>query len=493
VIIPHRHIIAERATRFDALASGGVLDALIIGGGISGGCLFDELCQRGYRVGLVDQNDFASGTSQASGMLIWGGLLYLKNLDLATVFRLCNARKDLLEKSPDRLAPLDMHYHAGANGAARKAFVWSGMQLYWLLGGRELMRPRWHLHGGETTMLYQEAMLRSSDSRFVIERITAHQPPDHIALNHCRVTVIRRDRSAGVWHVEMRDGIHGHEHTVRTKVLVNAAGVWADEVNRIAALDSPVRHVWSKGVYLALPRGPDAAHVYPMHGRDDVLTHVPWGPVSMWGPTETHTHDLNTGLVPNRDDVAFLLNHARTTLRGNHGGEDVVSIRCGIRPLAVSRDFNRDVYPLSLSRKHRIVCHRGQMALSLYGGKFTTGIRHANEAADALASWIKPARAPSRPPQSSPATATHPALGHEFVTPEWARDHECCATLDDYLRRRTNIAQWLPRMGLGRHNEHRDSLLPIAAAFADDPAGAGHILQVYEDRVCREYDPLLNL
>ena len=475
------------------MVNGGVLDALIIGAGISGAPLFDTLCQRGYRVGLVDQNDFSSGTSQASGMLIWGGLLYLQHLDLATVLHLCKARRHLLEKAADHVAPLDFHYHPGAHGPARKAFIWAGMQLYWLLGGCELMRPRWHRHGGETTMRYQEAMLRNSDSRFVIDRITAHRPPDHTALNHCRVTAIRRDPSAGLWHLEMKDKIHGHEHTVRSKVLVNAAGVWADEINHMAALDSPVKHVWSKGVYLAFPRGPDAAHVHPMDGRNDVLTHVSWGPVSMWGPTETLTHDLNEGLSPNRDDVRFLLDHARKTLGGNHAAEDVISIRCGVRPLAVPRNFNRDVYPLTLSRKHRIVCHRGQMALSLYGGKFTSGIHQATQAADMLSAWIPPTRPPSRPPKKPPEIATHDVLAHDFVTPEWARDHECCATLDDYLRRRTNIAQWLPRMGLGRNNEHLESLEKSATVFAADSPSAQHNLHAYENRVCSEYDPLLNL
>lgn len=475
------------------MVNGGDLDVLVIGAGISGAPLFDRLCRLGYRVGLVDQKDFSSGTSQASGMLIWGGLLYLKNLDFATVIRLCNARKNLLDQASGSVTPLDMHYHAGRNGFAHRWSVWTALQIYWLLGGCELMRPRRHRDGGKTSMLYQEAMLRTSDSRFVIDCISAHGSMNHIAINHCRVTGLKRDTSAGVWHVEMKDQITGVEHSVRCKVLVNAAGVWADEINRMAVLDSPIKHVWSKGVYLAFPRGPDVAHVHPMDGSDDVITHVPWGPVSMWGPTETRSHDLDEALVPNREDVGFLLKHARKTLRENCGAEDVVSIRCGVRPLAVPRHFNSDVYPLTLSRKHQSVCHRGQMAISLYGGKFTSGIHQAEQTADMIVSWIKPRHAPSCPRMPSPEMRLHEHLGHEFVTPEWARDHECCATLDDFLRRRTNIAQWIPRMGLGRSNEHRESLEKIATAFVADGKEAGRAINDYEDRVCHQYDPLLNL
>ena len=490
----NRHITTARASRFDAIENGGVLDALIIGAGIGGAPIYQELCQRGYRVGLVDKSDFASGTSQASGMLIWGGLLYLKSLDISTVIQLCRARKNLLGRSSHEVSPLDMHFLIGNGSVLRKALLWTGMQLYWLLGGCDLMRPRFMNDRNGSRMIYQEAMLRGSDSRFVIERIAAHDSPDCIAINHCRVTSACRDQSGGIWRIDLKDEISQREHSIRAKVMVNAAGVWADEVNRLACLDSPFKHVLSKGVYLAFPRAASSeARVYPMHGRNDILTHVPWGPVSMWGPTETRVLDLNEGFSPDRDDIGFLLDQARLNPGVPHRAEDVVSIRCGIRPLAVPRNFNRAVYPLSLSRKHQLVTHRERMALTLYGGKFTSGTESALHVAGLLNSWIKPRRPPSNPQTGTAETRMHDYLGHAFVSPEWARDRESCVTLDDYLRRRTNIAQWTPRMGLGRNDEHRNSLLEIAAVFTDHDQAAKEMLHAYEHRVRSLYDPLLDL
>ena len=92
------NMIDARNARFRNLTDGGPLDALIVGGGITGAPLYHTLCGRGYRVALIDKGDFASGTSQASGMLIWGGLLYLKNLEFATVVKLCRARSEWLER-----------------------------------------------------------------------------------------------------------------------------------------------------------------------------------------------------------------------------------------------------------------------------------------------------------------------------------------------------------------------------------------------------------
>ncbi len=485
--------LAQRAARFRSMAEGGPLDFLIVGGGISGAMLHDVLCRRGYRVAMVDKSDFASGTSQASGMLVWGGLLYLKNLDFATVASLCKARKALMEKCARQIKPLDIHYLTGGAPAASKAFVWAALQFYWLLGGCELDRPRFKKCPSGDALIYQEGMLCESDSRFVIDQIAAQDSEQSIALNHCRVATASRDSSHGLWRIGLNDELTGTEHQVTAKVLINAAGVWADELNRLAGLESRYKHVFSKGVYLAFPRGDSVeARIYPMLGRNDVLTHVPWGPVSMWGPTETSIQNMKAGFSADRDDVRFLLDQARRQLRGQHRAEDVVSIRCGIRPLVVPRNYNREEYPLSLSRRHQVEIHKEKMAITMYGGKFTSAMTVAEHTANLLKRWIPPARFSPPTRHHAPETRIHDGLGHAFVTPEWARDRESCATLEDYLRRRTNIAQWMPRMGLGHQNEQRDALLETASAFTDEPNHAEAMVCAYEQRVRSLYDPLLS-
>lgn len=488
----------HRERRFENLSSGDPLDVLIVGGGITGAPLYRELCGQGYRTGLVDKGDFASGTSQASGMLIWGGLLYLQNLDLFTVIKLCKARKELMTAFPEKISILDLRYLASATGGPKPVTVLLGLYAYWLLGGFALRRPTAGktTPGGQTWALgYQEGMLRESDSRFVIDLIRPFDSEHCIPLNYCCLTGVEFDPAQRVWTVALRDEMTGTEHWAKARVIVNGAGVWTDPVNRSLDLDSPYKHVFSKGVYVAFPRQAEQteAHIYPMRGVDDVLTHVPWGPVTMWGPTETAVQDLESGLSPNRDDIRFLLTNANHSLPRTVGPEDVVSVRCGVRPLVVPRDYSLHAYPLTLSRRHRMVLDNGRRAIALYGGKFTSSLGVAAHVAKQIGQWLPPRFTAPVERCEPPEMANHPTLQHGFVTAEWARDHEFCMTLEDYLRRRTPIAQWIPRMGLGRDGSERGTLKKLAEAFTSSPVEADAMVYTYEQHVRSMYDPLLEV
>jgi len=487
-------VLKSRDARFRNLSDGDPLDVLIVGGGMTGAPIYHELCRRGYRAALIDQGDFSSGTSQASGMLVWGGLLYLRNLDFPTVLKLCKARKALLKEFPDEVAVLDLQYRASSAGRMSPATVWLILHLYWLLGACALKRPTIATRERPDPG-YQEAMLRTSDSRFVIDRIRAFDSEHCLPLNYCRLVEAGFDRQQELWKVVLRDERTGTEHSASARTLINGAGVWTDEVNRLLALESPFKHVFSKGVYLTFPGGSrqSAAHVYPMHGENDVLTHVPWGPVMMWGPTETKILDLESGLAPNRDDIRFLLENASRSLPRKPGAEEVVSVRCGIRPLAVPRKYARDSYPLDLSRRHRVVVHGESRALSIYGGKLTSSIMMAGHVAKLIGRWVSPRLARPQADRTAPEVTRHPRLQHDFVTPEWARDHEFCLTLEDYFRRRTTIAQWTPRMGLDRNDAGLPALEHAACAFANSPAEATAMVHAYQRQVRTVYDPLLAL
>ncbi|MCL2643942.1 MAG: FAD-dependent oxidoreductase [Betaproteobacteria bacterium] len=491
--------VTTRDCRFQNLSNGEPLDVLMVGGGISGAPLYRRLCGLGYRVALIDKSDFSSGTSQASGMLIWGGLLYLKNFDLLTVIRLCKARKELMKDFPDAISVLNLRYLVSPSSRRTPATVLLGLYAYWFLGGFALKRPTMeklsppdHHH---PVLGYQEGMLRHSDSRFVIEQIRAHQSEHCIPINYCRLEAAEFSPDQRCWIVLLRDELTGREHSGKARIIINGAGVWTDEVNRLLAVESPYKHVFSKGVYLAFPRRTEQinAHIYPMQSEDDVLSYVPWGPVMMWGPTETAVQDLKSGLNPNREDIRFLLASANQTLSKKIGPQDVVSIRCGIRPLVVGRDYSRNVYPLELSRHHRVVLNKERQAISLYGGKLTSSFMVADYIAKCLRHWV-PARF-SQPAEFShpPQMTNHPGLQHDFVTAQWARDYEFCMTLEDYLRRRTTIAQWTPRMGLDRDGSERGSLRKLAETFTQEPAEAEAIVKAYEQQVRDTYDPLLTV
>jgi glycerol-3-phosphate dehydrogenase len=484
--------------------NGAHFDVAILGAGISGARIFHELSRCGYRVLLMDRGDFASGTSQASGMMIWGGLLYLKDFDFHTVINLCRSRDQLIEQLPGKVRAESLRYLSGVKSLRSRHFVRAGMLLYWLLGSssRRLPGREGTFSGLEMlkagrfreSLTVEEAVLKGSDCRFALEWILPFNGSRTVALNHCAVEVASFDQGCGRWQLELRDRLHGQEATTTASFVVNAAGVWADKLNASLGVESPYRHELSKGVYISFRR-PDCLRqifVFDTGENEEILTFVPWGPVALCGPTESRVTDISEGFAVSPDDVRYLLRLANQNLHASYGVEDIVSMRCGIRPLAVRRGSSNLVHPLELSRKHRVHHHLSRQAVAVYGGKLTSCGALAKEVFACVAPYL------SRPEQVSPPHApavpptTHfPGLSEPVPSPAWCRDHEHCHTLDDYLRRRTNIAQWIPRCGLGASSENLRTLREIALIFSSDESEADVAIAGYQDTVRERHDDIL--
>ena len=454
-------------------------DVTVIGGGISGARIYSELCSRGYRVLLIDKGDFGCGTSQASGMMIWGGLLYLKNLDFKTVYKLSKARDGMLAKFPDMVDSRSFRYMPCQTGGRNRMFVYWALVLYWLLGSRKRHFPKGEKEYSELKLVnsdqfkksltYEEAFLNLSDCRFVLHWLMAWQSERTIPLNYCSVK--QSSYKDNHWHLSIKDGLHNKEFECKSKFIVNAAGVWTDTVNSEFEVESIYRHRFSKGVYLNLPKPSEHLKtlIFEMGLHGDSLTYVPWGPVSMWGPTETPVENLTDAFIPDKNDIQFLLDSANKNLRRKFGISDIVSVRTGVRPLAVKKGFNKKVYPLNLSRKHLINKSTSKNFLSIYGGKLTSCGIIADEVAHYLTPHIKKT-AENKIEFIQPNNLIHfPKIKEELPSPEWCKKHEACHTLEDYLRRRTNISQWVANEGFGRNMENETLLKSMAETFT--PSG----------------------
>lgn len=488
----------KRSQQFEQLEHEPHFDVVVLGGGINGACLYDTLCRRGYKVLLVDKRDFASGTSQASGMMIWGGLLYLRNLDLRSAFQLSADRDRIICDKADWMAPTMMRYLPSAGMGRAKWWVQSGLWFYWLLGMGRRRAPRSELLFSELDMIkpgmvsgslaYEEAFLAQSDARFVYHWIASRRAEGQLALNYCDVGGEYFDTDKR-WHFQITDSISGKSHEVRSTMVINCTGVWTDQVNASFGITSPFRHAFSKGVYLGLPREEkhQSSLFFDLGEHHDVITHVPWGPISLWGPTETALQEIESGIHASSEDVNYLLEHYNRRYCKALGKDDVVSIRCGIRPLVVDKHYRNDRYPLDLSRRQEVVRDNYVPWISCYGGKLTGCTRMADRVVKLIEKSVVPAGtvpALSQQYVPQPDRISFPGLAQQVVSPLWSAEYEMCCTLEDYLRRRTNIAQWVVRGGFGRDDRNAATLKNIAFQIAQgDPALAQRLFENYRNDV----------
>lgn len=494
---------ARTASWDAALAS--IHDVVIIGGGINGASVYSELCRRGYRALLVDRGDFGGGTSQSSAMWVWGGLIYLATLDFATVAKLCASRDHLIRHAPAWVHLAQNRYIATRDDRRGPGFMKLALWLYWVLGAcrrrapiESVDFPERHLLRRErilSTLVYEEAKLVPSDARFVAHWILPWASCDRPALNYCEATG-GKPPTDGPWRVELRDRITGKEGVVRARWVINAAGVWTDRVNELFGVDSDWKHVCGKGVFIALPRDPSHGTPLTFENRlADAYSLIPWGPVALWGPTETVSPDLDGGFVAHACDVRLLLEELNRHVVRPVGAQDIVALRCGVRPLAVKRDYNRSEYSLNISRRHILARDRQLPWISLYGGKISSCVSLGNEVANVIGQAlpeIKPRPAAPRDGVPPEDTVRFPGLDEPVLCPHAAMKHEQCWTLDDYLRRRTNIAQWVPRHGLGIAGEHRQKLAELSELFPGvDGLRGADALTAYHSSVEREFDRVL--
>lgn len=499
-------MIAHRKAQWESLRRTS-FDVLILGGGVSGTCLFHHLCAAGYRVLLIDKGDFGSATSQSSAMMIWGGLLYLKDLRLHTVWRLCGARDHLLREKSDWVQPQLFRYLVARNGQRGSLLINAALNAYWVLGrgrgARPRREPRFEIpflrkEVFRDSFLYQEAVLDSSDSRFALHWILSHQSHESFALNYCSASGGSFNQAAGYWSIGLQDHLlQGAVSETRARLVVNCAGPWTDEVNNQFGIQSPFKHVLSKGVFLGLNRfaNHDEPLIIDIGNEGDCMSLIPWGPISLWGPTETCEDKLSDALSVTPADVALLLRELNALVPRSKTVEDIVSIRHGVRALVVNKDDAPLESSLQLSRKSQIHADSISPWLAVYGGKLTDCVRMANALLSKITERLGPAQAQPTERQNPPAETEHasfPGLPMPVPSVRWCVEREMCWTLEDYLRRRTNISQWIPRGGLGRNNENRTSLLRMAEDLPPlVPRHAEEAVRLYELKIIHQMDQLL--
>jgi glycerol-3-phosphate dehydrogenase len=380
------------------------------------------------------------------------------------------------------------------------------LYLYWTIGLFQRHRPFIERSFRESalignghrasSLLYEEGFLRESDCRFVLHWIAPFQDPEHVPLNYCAVEGGSYRATEQLWHLHLKDTFGGREAYTKAKCVINCAGVWADHVNQEFGIQTPYKHVMSKGVYIGLGRQVEhqVPLIFEMEQEGDVITFLPWGPIALWGPTETMVDSIHAGYSVSEEDVRFLLDQAHRHLRHAVTKEDIVSLRCGVRPLVVRQSFHRECYPLDISRMHKIVTDDERPWISLYGGKMTGCVETARKISAEISRWVSRRNAPIAPctDEVQMELMSFPGLNEKVPSVKWCMDNELCVTLQDYLRRRTNISQWVAREGLGHNDEHLAAVEHIALTLnRDDQAKAHASVAQYREQVATRFDSVI--
>ncbi len=406
----------DRGTSLAALADQ-TFDVLVIGGGVTGAGVALDAASRGLRTALVEKGDFASGTSSKSSKLVHGGLRYLQQGDVRLVYEALRERQRLLRNAPHLVDVMPFLIPMfGKDGVIHPKLaraLGSAMWMYDLTGGARIGKIHKRISAEETmahmptlppgrvaaSYLYYDAQADDARLTMTIAR-TAAVLHGAVCVNHAPVVeLLRRGVHVGGAVVEA----HGRRVEVRARQVVNATGVWADEVRTLDEGRDPDTIRPAKGIHLTVPWSlvrNDIAVVAPVPKDKRSVFVVPWPAAPGQDPEFTYIGTTDTdydGPLDDpqctRDDVDYLLraiNHSTTT---EITTDDVVGTWAGLRPLVkATPGTNGSGRTADLSRRHSVTASRSGM-ITVTGGKLTTYREMAADTVDEVAERLDLPRA----------------------------------------------------------------------------------------------------
>jgi glycerol-3-phosphate dehydrogenase len=474
-------------------------DLLIVGGGITGAGILLEASRRGLKALLLEQRDFAWGTSSRSSKLVHGGLRYLKQGAFGLTLESVREREALLAQAPGLVEEQGFAVADYAGRPPGRRLFMAGLAVYDWMAGRRRRRyvdadtfaalvPRAATAGLRGGMLYADAC--TDDARLVLRVLQEAQRHGGVAVNYAAARALRRASEGGpVAGAEVFDELTEDVFEVRARVVVNATGAWADGLRGLLApgRQAAPRLRPLRGSHLLLPawRLPLVQAVGFMHPRDGRPVFVyPWEGAILAGTTDLdHGGDIHAEARISRAELEYLLEALRAQFPSLDLGEaDIISTYAGVRPVIAHGHAN--TAPSGEGREHALWLEDG--LLTVTGGKLTTfrptAIKVLKMAAPLLPHWrasLAPlplfAAAPPlsflmnggarlRPAQLRRLTGRYGAqtqalldaarlgeletiAGSETLWAQvrWAARAEAVLQLDDLLLRRTRLGLQLPR------------------------------------------------
>jgi glycerol-3-phosphate dehydrogenase len=443
----------ERRKGWESL-SGADVDVLVVGGGVTGAGVALDAATRGLRVVLVEQRDFASGTSSRSSKLFHGGLRYLEQMNFALVREALRERELMLTRlAPHLVRPVSFLYPL-RHRVWERPYVTAGLTLYDTMGGarsvprhRQLTRTKAlqlapglrkdALAGG---LLYYDAQADDARHTMMLARTAASYG----------ATVIASAKVTGLTHAGERvvgatvtDVESGEETSLSARVVINCTGVWTDEIQTLAGGRGRFNVRASKGVHIVVPRDRINSETgLILRTKTSVLFVIPWGTHWIVGTTDTDWELDRAHPAASRADIDYLLENVNSVLAQPLTHDDIEGVYAGLRPLLAGESDATS----SLSREHAVA--RPQPGLiSIAGGKYTTYRVMAADAVDAALADLPAGVGPS-------VTDRIPVVG--------AEGYEALSNQVEHIARDRGLPTWRITHLLERYGSLLDEVLEVA-------------------------------
>ncbi len=433
-------------------------DLVVVGGGATGLSVALDAATRGYRTALLEQADFAEGTSSKSTKLIHGGVRYLRNGEIGLVRESLRERGRLLKNAAGLVEA--MPFVVPAYRWHERFFYGAGLTVYDLLAGSLGIGRTVHLAATQVServpnlrrrglrggTLYWDGQF--DDARLALAFARTASEKGAAVLNHTRVTGLVKE-GGKIAGVEARTVVEGAEFRLRARVVVNATGVFTDTIRRMDEAGAAETVTPSQGIHLVLERrflGGETAVMIPKTEDGRVLFAIPWKNRVLLGTTDTGGVPVSLHPRPLEEEIDYLIRHAGLYLDAAPSRADVRAVFAGLRPLAKPPRGGSGA-TASLSRSHCLFTSASGL-VTISGGKWTTCRQMAEETVDraaAVGGWE------ARPCQTAELTLSDPARAgaSDFIDPDlpyrWsdideAVEGEMAMTLDDVLSRRTRAS-----------------------------------------------------
>jgi len=510
----------QRAQAWAELVKG-EFEVLVVGGGVTGAGVALDAATRGLRTALVEARDFASGTSSRSSKLFHGGLRYLEQFDFGLVREALHERDLSVNRiAPHLVKPVPFLYPLTHRGWERP-YVTVGLALYdglARLGAlSEPMPGQKHLTRTGARRLFPalkpDALVgavryydaQADDARHTLTVALTAAAYGATVLNSAEVVAFNH-AGGRVIGVRVRDVETGQEVDVRSEVVVNATGVWTDDIQTMVGGRGRFHVRASKGVHIVVPRDRINGETgIILRTEKSVLFVIPWGSHWIIGTTDTDWALDKAHPAASKADIDYILEHVNRVLSVPIGHDDITGVYAGLRPLLSGEEESTS----QLSREHA-VARPMPGVIAVAGGKYTTYRPMAADAVDAVAEdvtrrvppsvteniplvgaegyaamvnsldglserWGIPRfraehllnRFGSLTPEVLALAADAPELlepvpgAEEYLMVEmvWGCAHEAALHLDDLLARRTRISIETPHRGV-------ESAEPVARAVA---------------------------